>query len=121
MNSPGETDPNFRWRSERARGGGGRFLRTPEMGIPIETGGDCFPVAFGFEMMRFRTAAGNLMGGLSSFANGCFVPRSEVIGPAMWATGEVGLQLAVPGAQAAGDLRGGMFPMIQPPIAKAPS
>ena len=83
--------------------------------------GDCFPVAFGFEMMRFRTAAGNLIGGLSSFANGRFVPRSEVIGPAMWATGEVGLQLAVPGAQAAGDLCGGMFPMIQPPIAKAPS
>jgi hypothetical protein len=61
------------------------------------------------------------MGGVSSVANGCFVPRSEVFGPAMRATGEVGLQLAVPGAQAAGDLCGGMSPMIQPPIARAPS
>ena len=42
-NSTVETDPNFRWRSEHARGGGGRFLRTSEMGIPIETGGGLFP------------------------------------------------------------------------------
>ena len=32
MNPTVETVPNFRWRSEHARGGGGRFLRTLRAG-----------------------------------------------------------------------------------------
>ena len=32
LNSPSETDPNFRWRSERPRGGDGRSLRTLRAG-----------------------------------------------------------------------------------------
>ena len=39
LNSTVEPDPNFRWRCECPGRGGGRFLRTSEMGIPIETGG----------------------------------------------------------------------------------
>ena len=39
LNSPSETDPNFRWRSERPRGGEDRFLRTLRAGCRSERRG----------------------------------------------------------------------------------
>ncbi len=44
-NSPIETDPNFRWLSERTRAGEGRFLRTLRAGVPIRMGGNAAEAA----------------------------------------------------------------------------
>lgn len=39
LNSPSETDSNFRWRSDRTGGGEGRFLRTKRSGARSKRGG----------------------------------------------------------------------------------